>query len=147
MFSPTIVRAVAVVNRLGIEPRGTRRVPFGDDTPTFDIDLPEDSSSTEEDDYEMYRGAAHPLRSMIVRSLRGYGRLSTSDIPAIVDEEANDLDYHLRQLEKTALVRNQRDPRRGTDEPCSYYTLTPRGEIVLTEGLESGVQTLNAREH
>jgi DNA-binding transcriptional ArsR family regulator len=119
----------------------------GDDEPSFDLDLPEDSIFTEEDYYKMYRVASHPLRSKIMRALREYERLSTSEISDIVNKDANDLHYHLRQLKQTALVRNQREPRSGTDEPYSYYTLTSLGKIVLTEGLETGVQKLATQEH
>lgn len=121
--------------------------PDGEDTPNFDLDLPEDSIFTEEDYYEMYRVASQPLRAKIMRALREYERLSTSEISDIVDRDANDLHYHLRRLKRTALVRNQREPRSGTSEPYSYYTLTALGEIVLTEGLESGVQKLATQEH
>lgn len=121
--------------------------PDGDDKPNFELDLPEDSIFTEDDYYKMYRVAAQPLRLKIMQALREYERLSTSEISDIVEKDANDLHYHLRQLKKTALVRNQREPRSGTDEPYSYYRLTPLGNIVLTEGLESGVQKLAAQEH
>lgn len=121
--------------------------PDGDDQPNFELDLPEDSIFSEDDYYKMYRVASQPLRLKIMRALQEQGRLSTSEISAIVNKDANDLHYHLRQLKQTALIRNQREPRSGTDEPYSYYTLTPLGAIVLTEGLESGVQKLAAQEH
>ncbi|WP_255191916.1 winged helix-turn-helix domain-containing protein [Natronobeatus ordinarius] len=118
----------------------------GDDRPPFDLDLPEDSLFTEEDYYKMYRIAADPLRSKIMRALSVHERLSTGQISKLVDRDANDLHYHLRQLKQTALIRNQREPRSGTTEPYSYYTLTPLGETVLTEGLEDGVKKLAAQE-
>lgn len=115
--------------------------------PSFELDLPEESIFTEADYYEMYQAAAQPLRHKILQALREVGRLSTSEISEAVDREANDLHYHLRKLKRTALVRNHREPRSGTEKEYSYYTLTPLGEIVLDEGLETGVQKLAAQEH
>lgn len=131
----------------GLELSKRRDDPDGDDKPDFDLDIPEDSLFTEEDYYKMYRVASQPLRLKIMRALHENERLSTSEISDIVGKKANDLHYHLRQLKQSALVRNQREPRSGTNEPYSYYTLTSLGKIVLTEGLESGVQKLAAREH
>lgn len=164
MLIPTTVRSVKVVDavRIDTEARsmtdtpnemrpdgGLERPddPGGDDTPNLELNLPEDSLFTEEDYYKMYRVASQPLRSKIMRALHEYGRLSTSEISDIVDKDANDLHYHLRQLKQSALVRNQREPRSGTDKPYSYYTLTSLGKTVLTDGLESGVQKLAAQEH
>lgn len=119
---------------------GEKTIPTVIEKPNFDLDIPKDCIFTEDDYYDIYRVASHGLRLKIMRTLRESERLSASEISNIVNKEVNDLHYHLRQLKRTALIRNQRDPLSGTANPYSYYTLTTLGDIILTEGIADGVQ-------
>lgn len=118
----------------------------GDEEPSLDLDLPEDSLLTREEYLEMYETAASEPGFTILHALSEEGKLSTSELEMLLDREDNNLHYHLRKLKRCALIRNRRDPNTGTKETYSYYELTDLGHVVLTEGLLTGVQKLAAEE-
>ena len=118
----------------------------GDEQPVLDLDLPDDSLLTREEYLEMYETAASEPAFSIMQALREEEKLSASELGALLDRADNSLHYHLRKLKRCALVRNRRDPNTGTEETYSYYELTDLGQVVLTEGLLTGVQKLAAEE-
>lgn len=112
----------------------------------LDMDMPGDSLLTREEYLEMYKVAATPVRYNVLTTLEAEGRLSTSELADILDRKGNDLHYHLRKLKRVALIRNRRDPATGTEDTYSYYELTDLGQVVLTEGLATGVEKLAEQE-
>lgn len=114
--------------------------------PELDIDLPEDSLFTLEEYLEMYDVASSGPAFEILKALREADKLSASELETVLDREGNNLHYYLRKLKRSALVRNRRDPNTGTEETYSYYELTDPGHIVMTEGLETGIEKLAAAE-
>ncbi|MFC4989380.1 MarR family transcriptional regulator [Saliphagus infecundisoli] len=117
-----------------------------DDTPTLEIDLPEDSLFTVEDYLEMYDVASSEPAFRILCTLSEEQRLSASELASALDREGNELHYYLRKLKRSALIANRRDPNTGTEDPYSYYTLTDLGQTVLTHGLKTGIEKLAADE-
>lgn len=118
----------------------------GDGELTLDVNLPEDSLFTLDDYLEMYKVATSKPAFNILRALKAEGKLSTSELETMLDREGNDLHYYLRKLKRSALIRNRRDPNTGTEETYSYYELSDLGHVILTEGLETGVEKLAAEE-
>lgn len=118
----------------------------GNEDVGLNVELPEDSLFDIEDYLEMYRVASSQPAFAIMRALREEGKLSTSELEELLNREANNLHYYLRQLKRYALIKNRRDPTTGTAEPYSYYILTDLGHLVLTEGLETSIKQMATEE-
>jgi DNA-binding MarR family transcriptional regulator len=109
---------------------------------SLDVDLPDQSFLTLEEYLEMFKTASSEPAFKILCALQEYTRLSTSELSMVVGREDNDLHYYLRKLKRVGLVVNRRDPNTGTEETYSYYELTDMGELVLTEGIATGVKKI-----
>jgi len=112
----------------------------------IDVELPENSLLTFEEYLEMYETAASQPAFDILTALVKEGRRSISELEMVLDREGNDLNYHLRKLKRSGLIKNRRDPNTGSKETYSYYELTDLAHVILTEGLATGVQKLVAEE-
>ena len=110
------------------------------------VELPEDSLFDLDDYLRMYQVASKPKQFRILNALAQRSELSTSELSEIVGEKDNALHYPLRTLKDAALIRNRRNPNTGTKETYSYYELTEMGQIVLTEGVQEGIEILVQQE-
>lgn len=95
----------------------------------------------------MYGVSSSEPAFRILLTLDNKDKLSAKELSATLERDSNSLHYHLRKLKRTALVRNRRDPSTGTEETYSYCELTHLGDIVLSEGLKTGIQRMIAEEH
>ena len=110
------------------------------------VDLPDDSILDLNDYLRMYEVASKPKQYEILHTLAEHDELSTSELSTVLGETDNALHYPLRTLKQVGLIRNRRDPNTGTTETYSYYELTDMGRIVLTEGIQDGVEKLARQE-
>lgn len=109
---------------------------LADDVRTPEPPLPEDSGLTLDEYLAMQQAIGHPTRFRILRTLVANEELSSTELTASVDVDAQNVHYHLTELVDVGLVDKRQRRTADSQGFFTYYQPTAMRQAILDHGVE-----------